>query len=342
MTVRTRTVAAGLLQLVAGILLVVGAALAVKWALGRAPARPGWTVLRPPHEVSALAVQGDVIWAGGRDGLVSVDRRIARLLPEPATQPDFRYVRDLLVDSRQALWVAHAGGVARLEQDVWRDYTQADGLPAGAAMAFVELGDGTLWIGTERGVVRFDGRSFAPVAGPDQLGFLPVDVLFQDRDGVTWVGSSSPTDGGLASYDGRTWRTYSTRDGLPHKSVNQLLQDHQGTLWAATGFGTRGGACRRERDRWGPLAFSGRLAGVKIRSIFEDREERLWFGSEYDGIAVSDPAGWRLLTPKDGLAGWEVKEMLQDRDGAYWLGTESGLSRIALFEGPAGTPEGGR
>ena len=55
---------------------------------------------------------------------------------------------------------------------------------------------------------------------------------------------------------------------------------------------------------------------------------RLWFGSEYDGMAVYDGAGFQLYTPQDGLAGWEVKQMIQDFEGVYWLGTENGLSRI--------------
>ena len=34
----------------------------------------GWTIIRPPHDVMALAIQGDTIWAGGKEGVIGLDR----------------------------------------------------------------------------------------------------------------------------------------------------------------------------------------------------------------------------------------------------------------------------
>ena len=327
-----RGLRAGLLQFGFGVLLIIGLTGVLRWTRPGPVLPPGWAIIRPPHEVSALAVQGDLVWAGGRDGLVAINRKSAKVLPALTGQPRLRQVRDLLVDCQGRLWIAHSGGLGCYADGVWQTYLETMGFLPGPATAVWEDHAGALWIGYERGVMCYDGRSPRVFTSRDGLGLSDVDVIFQDRDGVMWFGSSSPTQGGLTSFDGRTWRSYSIQDGLVHTSINQVLQDRQGTLWFATGFASRGAASRLVNGRWTTWTRRDGLAGEKVRSLFEDREGRLWFGSEYDGIAVYDGRGWKVLTPKEGLAGWEVKKMVQDPDGVYWLGTEDGVSRISQLE----------
>lgn len=327
------------LQFGLGVLVVVGLSALLQRTAPKLPLPSGWAIIRPPHEVSALTVQGDVVWAGGQDGLVAIDRHSAQLLAAPPGQPRLRYVKDLLVDRQDRLWIAHSGGLTSYASGEWKTYTPAEGFPAGPASALWEDHAGALWVGYEEGVVRFDGESCQPFAVPGGSGTLAATVIFEDRDEVMWFGSSSPTQGGLSSYDGRTWRSYSTDDGLAHNSINQIIQDRQGALWFATGFGSHGGAGRLANGRWATLTNEDGLAGEKVRSVFEDRAGRLWFGSEYDGVAIYDGMVWTVLTPQEGLAGWEVKEIVQDEDGVYWLGTEDGVSRIPQFEMPTSTKE---
>ena len=329
---RSRRVRVGILQFGFGAFLIVGLTVVLQWKLRRPPLPPGWTIIRPPHEVSALAVQGDVVWAGGQDGLVAIDRKAARVRPGLPGQPRLGNVKDLLVDRHGRLWIAHGGGLTRYADGEWQNYSEAEGFLPGQAAALWEDHAGAIWIGYEQGVERYDGRSSQIYIARDGLGLSAVDVIFQDRDGVMWFGSSSPVQGGLTSFDGRTWRTYSTRDGLAHNSINQIIQDRQGALWFATGFASRGGASRLADGRWTTWTRQDGLAGEKVRSLLEDQAGRFWFGSEYDGVAVYDDAVRKVLTPKQGLAGWEVKEMVQDSDGAYWLGTEDGINRISQFE----------
>jgi ligand-binding sensor domain-containing protein len=331
----SRRVVVGIFQFGFGVLLIVGLTVALQRTSPKPSLPPGWTIIRPPHEVSALAVQGDVVWAGGQDGLVAIDRKTARVQPELAGQPSLRNVKDLLVDRRSRLWIAHGGGLTRYADGEWQSYSGAAGFFSGPAAALWEDHTGAIWVGLERGVGCFDGQAFQIYTSRDGLGLPAVDVIFQDRDGVIWFGSSSPVLGGLASFDGRTWRTYSTQDGLAHNSIIKIMQDRLGTLWFATGFASRGGASRLADSRWTTWTRQDGLAGEKVRSIFEDRDGRLWFGSEYDGIAVYDGAAWQVLTPEQGLAGWEVKEMVQDSDGMYWLATENGVSRISQFTMPS-------
>jgi ligand-binding sensor domain-containing protein len=318
----------GTLEVTFGVLLVVGLSGIVKLVSTPKITLPsGWKIIRPAQEVSALALQNDTLWAGGIAGLTAIDRRTSQVLQNSAGDPVFRYVKDLIVDREGGLWVAHGEGLARFSHGQWRTFSQADGMPPGPTLALLQDRAGNIWVGTEQGAFRYDGRAFTI-----GLASSPVSVMFEDREGVTWIGSDAPGQGGLWSFDGNAWRSWSVRDGLAHNSVNAITQERSGAIWFATGFGMRGGATRVDHGVWTTLTRKEGLAGAKVRSVFQDREGRLWFGSEYEGIAVTDGHAWRILTPRDGLAGHEVKKMLQDPDGVYWLGTENGVSRIEKFD----------
>ena len=311
------------------------AALALLVLLARAslPEQPaGAAVIWSPHEVSAVAIQGDSVWAGGAEGLVVVNRYTSEVEAPPGERRTFRYVKDILVDRGNRVWVAHEAGVSRYADGEWKHLSAADGLLAGPALALWEDTAGALWVGSTLGVVRWSGDSWVTYTTRDGLAASQVDVIFQDWDGVMWFGSSAPTQGGLTSFDGRVWRTYYVSDGLAHNSINAIMQDRDGALWFGTGFHDRGGASRLSVGVWSSLSPKDGLAGDKVRSLFEDRQGRLWFGSEYHGVAVYDGSKWRILTTDDGLASWEVKEIVQDADGAFWLATLEGLNRLASVE----------
>ena len=320
-----------LMQLALGAALMLGIGFGVRALMERATARSlpeGFARVRPPHEVSALAEQGDIVWAGGTGGLYAIDRATATLRPLPAGAPNMRRVRDLLIDAEGRLWIAHRDGLTLYDAGTWRSWTADDGLLPGPALSLCLDRDGALWVGTEGGVARRRGDGWEQFTVENGLGAPQVDVIFQDSAGVMWFGSASPTRGGLSRYDG-TWCFFTVAEGLTHDSVNAIIETREGTLWFATGFANSGGATRLVDGEWSGLSQSDGLAGEKVRSVFEDRDGRLWFGSEYDGMAVRDGVEWRILTPDDGLAGWEIKETIQDAYGAYWLGTEDGVTRIA-------------
>ncbi len=106
--------------------------------------------------------------------------------------------------------------------------------------ALLETRDGYLWIGTNRGLTRFDGVRFTDFLGARTPGMskgsTAIGALWEDSRGDVWAG----TNAGVTHYDGARFSTLTTRDGLPDNTVTRIDGDETGAVWIYT----RNGVCR--------------------------------------------------------------------------------------------------
>jgi len=285
----------------------------------------GWKIIRPPDEVSALIIDNDTVWTGGKNGLILINRNQSSQIPKPAGTPQFGFVHALLKDHTDAMWVAHDGGLACYRNGAWNTVS---GAPFRRALSLLEDRQGRIWVGSDAMVAYYDGKSWMTESPADGMRLASIDVLYEDHNGTIWMGCSAPSNAGLYKLNGTSWRYYSVEDGLPHQTVRAISQSRNGTIWIATGFSNNGGLVEVKDGNWTVSTTHEGLAGNVTRSVYEDRSGRIWVGSEYDGMVVFDHGKRHILTTKEGLAGNEVKVMAEDDNGVFWLGTSGGLTRI--------------
>jgi ligand-binding sensor domain-containing protein len=74
-------------------------------------------------------------------------------------------------------------------QYVRQQWIAGSSFPGGAINAIAQTADGYLWIGTDKGLVRFDGFTFTPVAFTPVAAAsqVPVLQLLTDPAGQLWV-----------------------------------------------------------------------------------------------------------------------------------------------------------
>ncbi|MGB9432015.1 MAG: two-component regulator propeller domain-containing protein [Candidatus Acidiferrum sp.] len=145
-----------------------------------------------------------------------------------------------------------------------------NGFLNGAVYAIAQTPDGYLWLGTQSGVVRFDGARAVPLALPpgQQLPSTAVTSLLAARDGTLWIG----TFDGLASWkDGRL----TEYPALAQRSVIALFEDRDGTMWAGGFGGPTGKLCAIRDGRTTCFGEDGRLGAV-VTSLYEDSDGSLW------------------------------------------------------------------
>ncbi len=293
---------------------------------------PGWLWIQPPYEVSELAEQGALMWAGGNEGLFPVDRATGAVR-EDLEVPDFHFVRALLTDSAGDLWVGHRDGLTRYDGDSWSNVA-APGLPDAGVFALLEDSEGRLWAGTLEGAAVRTAGGWNPVGVDDGLLNKMVNAMTEDAAGGIWFGSYVAPEGGISRLDPNgTWTYFTTDDGVPHSNITSLQAVSDGSVWAGSGLFERGGAARFECDgaTWhltSTLDETGGLPANKVRFVFEDVDGILWLSTEFAGVArlIGDP--WPIYTVDDGLTGNEAKAILRDSDGTLWFGTDNGLTRV--------------
>jgi ligand-binding sensor domain-containing protein len=87
------------------------------------------------------------------------------------------------------------------------------GLPGNAVFALRQTSDGYLWIGTQDGLVRFDGVDFEIYTRDTvpQLRSNDVRALYEYRSGVLWIGSFT---NGLTCFKKDRFITYTTKQRI--------------------------------------------------------------------------------------------------------------------------------
>lgn len=128
------------------------------------------------------------MWVGTAQGLHCLrDEQRQSWFPEDGLPAED--VRVIIEDRHGAIWLGmEGGGVARMTEEGFERFGQAEGLSSSRVWAMVEDEDGRLWIGTDRGLNCLqDGRITALTTAhglPDNL----VNGLVEDRHGYFWVG----------------------------------------------------------------------------------------------------------------------------------------------------------
>lgn len=230
-----------------------------------------------------------------------------------------------------ALWPVFllncAHGAPARQSPVLAGYTQRlwqskDGLSDQMVQAFAVTPDGALWIGTRRGLLRFDGVRFTIYDHENAPALLEdgVNTLIAARDGSLWIGTEGR---GLLRYRGHAFRSYPTPDGLSSSFVRAILQDRSGRVW----IGADQGLFTAEGHRIRRIDGANGVPSVFVRAIAQDHFGRVWVGGTtllcFDGTSLA-----REFPLEGGPSKNLVTAIHEARDGTLWIGTRSGLFRM--------------
>ena len=122
------------------------------------------------------------------------------------------YIVSMLLDQTNRLWIGTWGGGLSLfdpKKKVFRNFTVEDGLPGNYILALNKGPNGNLWIGSNMGLSRFDGKNFLNFS---KINGLVSDYIFSiefDSDGLLWIGGHygmtqlkiDPVSGNLSRLD---------------------------------------------------------------------------------------------------------------------------------------------
>jgi len=230
-------------------------------------------------------------------------------------------------------------------------------LPSNYITRLVVARDGTLWIGTGKGLASWkDGKL---TQHPEVVGYI--EDLLQGRDGTVWVTVAAPgrlcairggdarCDGAgrfgtyaLALYEdhtGNVWVTASTgvwrwKPGLAKQytlprgtvEVNSLIEIDDGVLLLATNDGLKQLAMGKIQA----YALPGVSRKFRPSRFLRSSNGALWVGST-EGLWHSHEGRVDTFGFADGLSGDSVARIFEDREGTIWVATLGGLDRFREY-----------
>jgi len=160
-----------------------------------------------------------------------------------------------------------------------RNWNRQNGLPVNGINTIAQSQDGYLWLGTQRGLVRFSGVEFSQVNLPDSPQFRrqTIGSLAPSRNGGLWFGIYG---GAFGFYDGHEHFSSMDKESWvdPLMNVGALREAKDGALWVGTGKG----AARWIRGNINGTSFYEQL--WDITAIHEDAQHRIWLGTSERGI----------------------------------------------------------
>ncbi len=261
----------------------------------------------------------------------------------------------------------------RLTQYLQRIWQTRQGLPQASILAIHQSRDGYLWLGTDDGLVRFDGVRFTSPDDLDGLALPKMSVrqVAEDSRGGLWIATSNA---GLFRIDHGTVARFSRSDGLPSDNVECLFPGQADDLWACTegglvrirdgkiqkiglaGGGVAAAAVRRDGSVWmggdgadlsvwdGARFTSYRLRSLpnyaRVQAMIVGSDDALWVGTTAGLIRLRDGQEKRF-TKAGGLANDSVLSLAEGRNGSIWIGTDGGFSRWRSGEVESFLPKNG-
>lgn len=305
----------------------------------------------------------DLLFSGLVNGILRFSGGKSVALAPPVRLPNFLVI-SLAEGQDGKVWMGTRDlGIFYLSQGQISNVGK--GLPDQKINCLLPVNNHELWIGTDNGVVRWNGSEITTAGVASSLSHVqalaiirdrdanvwvgttnglfrvnsqgtaalpehngnsaPVTALFEDREGNVWAGSSQ----GLERLRDTVFFTYSNVEGMPSDSSGPIYAEPENRVWFAP---VSGGLHWLKGDQVGRVTNAG-LSSDVIYSITGTKDE-LWVGRQKGGLThlryLDGSYSAETYTQAQGLAQNSVYAVLRTRDGTVWAGTLSGgVSRFS-------------
>ena len=211
-----------------------------------------------------------------------------------------------------------------------------EGLSSNLVSCVYQDHDGWIWLGTARGISKFDGHDFHTYILNNPFtreNFSLINCVFEDSKSRLWVGTE---DAGLALYDRlKDSFSYYSKDTsancLSSNLVFSVAEDSSGILWIATDNGLNRFDPEQQDFQWIQHDENepSSLSHNSIEKVFIDSRGRIWLGTK-NGLDTYDPASGTVRHIKldakirlDTNAPYDILDIAEGRNGELLIGTYS-------------------
>ncbi len=282
-----------------------------------------------------------MLWIATNHGLALFDVanykfQTSSLLPSSLIDLDV-HVLDLFLDRRGTVWIGTENdGLWSFNReqnklDHYEEGNSGSGILGNGIRVTYESEGGIIWIGTNKGLNRYDAYNQKFLAHPALKG---TDVwaiaesvnneiiVGTDGDGLKLI---SPNDR-LQSYFPSDIERYSLNDNV----IRNLYKDSQGNVWIGM---FRGGInlIHNQASKFSVIKKgNGGLSNGSVLSIAKNDSSGLWIGTDGGGLNRLDFTSGVITKNDRSRSNWNpesdnvILSIMEDHEGALWTGTYNG------------------
>ena len=262
---------------------------------------------------------GDVLFSGLVNGTVRYSNGRFETLGSVSVLP--KLIISLAETDAGRVWMGSKdAGLYYLSEG--RVSTVTAGLPDSKINSLLAMGSSGLLIGTDNGIVRWNGEQFLPALASGKTEHLQGLAVVSDRDSNVWVG----TPHGLVRVHFPGESPANSQNLLPIGPVTSLFEDREGNLWIGT---TRGIERLREAAFTTYLPSAG-LPAPLDGPVYVNENGSMWVAPLAGGLYYLTEGKAKLIT-SDGL-GKDVIYSISGGSKGLWLGRREGLTLLQFLD----------
>jgi len=244
-------------------------------------------------------------WNGSKLDRFSTDNGLQR-----------NYVYDVMPLGRYDAWIFGYDGLYHLKggQAIVQDVQV---VPLGTNFyTFQRDKAGNIWIGTSRGVLKYDGKKYTRLTKASGLVDDNIWKVLQDREGNLWFASKSL---GVSKLNSERFKLYNSSQ-LPDLKVNAILRDSVGKMWLGTNKGAVLWDGANEYKVFNVNA--NKLTSDIVYCIASDKRGHIYLGTNY-GLSIYDGKKFKEVYAEDEKLNRIFCALIDGDD--VWVGTQDGV-----------------
>jgi signal transduction histidine kinase/ligand-binding sensor domain-containing protein len=235
-------------------------------------------------------------------------------------------IRCLILGTALVCLYAHARALdpnRLLSQYGRQQWSVGSTFPGGAVNAIAQTADGYLWIGTDKGLWRFDGFTFSSVSFTPvpSASNIPILQLLTDANGQLWI---RPQGADVVRQENGQFESVRYGAQAMTSQITALARDSNGRMLVSD---IANGTFRFQGGKVEKLATPAVLPGAMppIISMAEGTDGKVWMGTLGAGLFFL--ADGRATNVNAGLPDRKINCLLPISNDELWVGTDASLFR---------------
>jgi ligand-binding sensor domain-containing protein/class 3 adenylate cyclase/predicted metal-dependent HD superfamily phosphohydrolase len=213
----------------------------------------------------------------------------------------------------------------------FRNYSINDGLSQSSVTSIIQDDNHSLWIGTQDGLNRFDGKNFEIFTSDDTKGLESqyIKCSVKTADGKLWFGTTN----GLTVYDPdfEKFQTFSISESTALQ-IESIALDPSDNLWVGT---SGNGVLYFNKTTHKFTVFDKLVPTKKIQAVFCSRKGELFVNTEDKGLFkanASNTAAQSIIFQSKNENPVIIQRIVQWKNDYLLFGTNQGIFEYSINE----------